>query len=282
MQTTAKIILDSVSPKGHRLTTMEVTFHRFVLAEFNTHRVFSRNSASSRAIPFSKQVLRVIENPALPVEWRQKARGMQGGDELENKDKVMAIAEWINARNSAIKHATKLDALGVHKSIVNRLLEPFMWHTVIVTATEYSNFYGLRCNVLAQPEIQVAAYAMRGVMEESIPTQIDYGQWHTPLVYDEDTDAIVEHANANKLDIEFVVKAVAAARSARVSYLTHDGTRDIAKDMELFYRLSGADPMHASPFEHVATPVRPGAQPAGNFEGWEQWRHRIDTNTTQH
>ena len=62
----AEIIADSLSPQGHRLTTFICVFPRIVLAEFNTHRMLSRNSASSRAIPFNKMLEMVKTNPFIP------------------------------------------------------------------------------------------------------------------------------------------------------------------------------------------------------------------------
>lgn len=143
-QPQARVLLDSVSPEGVRLTTFEVTLHRFVLAELNTHRVFSRNSASSRAIPFSQQVAKVMEHPAIPVEWRQRQRGMQGGELLNRADTLNARHHWEWARAKAVEAAQSLHDLGVHKSIVNRLLEPFLWHNVIITATEWDGFWEQR------------------------------------------------------------------------------------------------------------------------------------------
>lgn len=265
--TRASVILDSISPRGIRLTTLEVTLHRFVLAELNTHRVFSRNSASSRAIPFSKQVARIAANPAIPVEWASEQKGMQGGEELAPMVQSLATTTWLAARNAAMKHASDLADLGVHKSIVNRLLEPFMWHTVIITSTEWDGFWDQRCSPLAQPEIRVAAEAMKEVYDASEPTPVGMGEWHLPYVDAQD--------RAVMSDIE-VLKKVSTARCARVSYLTHDGERSIEKDLDLFWRLAKADPMHASPMEHVATPAADGRIPLGNFNGWRQFRHDIE------
>ena len=232
--------------------------HRFVLAEFNTHRVFSRNSASSRAIPFSKQVDRLVNHPALPTKWASKQRGMQGGDEIE--DKSAAESAWLDARDAAIRHATSLDEMGVHKSIVNRLLEPFMWHTVIVTSTEWYNFFHQRVSPLAQPEIEATARRMQEAFDASEPVEVGYDEWHTPYILPEED-----------FDLE-TRKKVSAARCARVSYLTHDGTRDVSKDLELYERLVTARPGHWSPLEHVATP----GFGAGNLRGWRQLRHFVD------
>lgn len=260
--TYAKIIADSVSPAGIRLTTMEVRFHRFVLAEFNTHRVFSRNSASSRAIPFEKQLARVMSDPAIPVSWPAEQKGMQGGDEL---DPEMPEAYWLDARDEAVMIAGQMHEVGVHKSVVSRLLEPFMWHTVIVTATEWDGFFAQRCSPLAQPEIRVVAEMMQDAYHSHEPYRVWYDDWHLPYVDDDELeDWGVEKA-----------KMVSAARCARVSYLTHDGRRDPGADLDLYDRLVTAQPPHASPLEHVARPdrVTPGSR--GNFRGWAQLRHDV-------
>lgn len=261
----AKIILDSISPARHRLTTMEVVMHRFVLAEFNTHRMFSRNSASSRAIPVKKQIERVMNDPAIPLSWPSERPGMQGGAQTEDVDLARAI--WIDARDCAVEIATQLGDIGVHKSVTNRLLEPFMWHTVIVSSTEWSNFFGLRCNPLAQPEIQAAAYAMRDAYEKSTPTLLEHGEWHTPYIQ---PDEVLSTEEQNR---------VSAARCARVSYLTHDGIKSLEADLKLFNQLTSADPPHSSPLEHVATPCTNDWQAfhlhQGNFTGWDQLRHQV-------
>jgi len=265
----AKVILDSISPEGHRLTTMEVVMHRFVLSEFNTHRSFSRNSASSRAIPTRKQMARVETETAFPVSWPCEQPGMQGGDELDGHLGDSANAVWRNAMQDAVRHATALAEIGVHKSVVNRLLEPFMWHTVIVSSTEWENFFGLRCNSLAQPEIRVAAESMRDAFEASEPSRLEPGEWHLPYIDEEDW--LLFESRGGGIE---VAKAVSAARCARVSYLTHDGRRDHSKDIELYERLTSADPPHISPLEHVATPNESDAR-TGNFVGWRQLRYEL-------
>ncbi len=177
----AQILADSINPQGDRITTMKVTFPRIVLAEFNTHRMFSRNSASSRAIPFKKMVQMVKENPFIPIAWQKDHKGMQG-TEYHDSEKLYSLGEfaeklrlllgekhnacffsiyefiahlnqlnmtlsgwWLYARDRVLEAACIMYIFGVTKQIVNRLLEPFMWHTVIVTATEWENFFKLRC-----------------------------------------------------------------------------------------------------------------------------------------
>jgi thymidylate synthase ThyX len=265
----ATIILDSVSERGARVTTIEVTLHRFVLAELNTHRVFSRNSASSRAIPTRTQLLRVLEDPALPVEFGANQRGMQAGEPLSGDELGQAHAAWLRARDAAVDAAQDLLELGVHKQVVNRLLEPFMWHTVIITATDWDGFWQQRCSPLAQPEIALAATAMRTAFDASAPTLVPDGGWHTPYVRPDEADLPVETR-----------KRISAARCARVSYLTHDGRRDVSADEQLYERLVTADPPHWSPLEHVATPAAADQPQVGNLRGWRQLRHVIEAQRT--
>jgi thymidylate synthase ThyX len=262
----ARVITDSVSEAGDRLTTLEVTMHRLVLAEFNTHRVFSRNSASSRAIPIEKRLSQARHDPAMPVYWGRNQRGMQAAEELTLSERIAAEQVWLDARNAAIECVERLSGLEVHKQIANRLLEPFLWHTVVVTATEWDNFFAQRCSPLAQPEIRAAAEAMRAALDESMPRLVRDEEWHLPYVPIEELETM-DFADTKRLSV---------ARCARVSYLTHDGVRDLVKDYELYERLADATPPHASPFEHVARPLRKQEIPApGNFRGWAQLRHEV-------
>lgn len=261
----ASVVADSISPEGVRLTTIEVTIHRFVLAELNTHRAFSRNSASSRAIPVATQVQRVVEDPALPVEFGANQPGMQAAQALEGEPAQQALDAWLSARDAAVAAVGRLAELGVHKQVTNRLLEPFMWQTVIASATDWTGFWEQRCSPLAQPEIRVAAEAMRAAFDASTPTALGPDEWHTPYVREDEQD----------LDAS-TRKRISAARCARVSYLTHDGRRDLSADETLYQRLVEADPPHWSPLEHVARPLGPGEAPKGNFWGWRQLRHDVE------
>ena len=141
----AKIVADSISPQGHRITSMLLTYPRFIHGEVMTHRVFSRNSASSRAIPFEKMVKMVEEDPFVPIAFQRNHKGMQGTEYLVGDDLEFARDRWNDAKNYALSCAEDLFYTGTTKQIVNRLLEPFMWHTTLITATEFSNFFELRC-----------------------------------------------------------------------------------------------------------------------------------------
>lgn len=260
MGASAEVILDSISPERVRLTTFQVTCHRFVLAELNTHRAFSRNSASSRAIPVDTQIKKLLAETAVPLEFGTNQPGMQAGPPLDGTMLDTADNIWKDAALSAVGYARALgdkEGTNVHKQVTNRLLEPFMWHTAIITSVDYDNFFAQRCSPLAQPEIQAVAYAMRTAYEDSDPQRLEYGEWHTPYIREDEWDMG-----------QSMKKQVSAARCARVSYLTQEGVRDVMKDVEMYQRLIAADPPHWSPLEHVATPLTEDHEPWGNFVEW--------------
>jgi hypothetical protein len=249
---------------------MEVKLHRFILPEFNTYRVWSRNSASSRAIPTRTLLTRVKEDPAVPLFWGKNRQGMSATEELSPKDIERAIGMWLDARNEAVMAAEQLLKFGLHKQVVNRLLEPWMWQTIIVTATEWDNAFWQRCHDAAQPEFRFAAMEMQYAIYTSTPKRLEYGEWHLPYITEAD------RAEADTLTLQ----KVTTARCARVSYLTHDGVRDLQKDVDLFTKLTSEVPMHGSPLEHVATPHQLGDvrdRTTANFIGWKQYRQMVET-----
>lgn len=253
----AKVIADSINEHGVRLTTFEARFWRPVLAEFNTHCVLSRNSASSRAIPLEKMLDRVYSNPAEPLVWAAEQKGMQGGDEVSRPVRESAEDVWRAASIEARGVASKLGHMGIHKSIANRLLEPFMWHTAVVTATAWENFFEQRCSPLAQPEIREVAELMQQAREESTPVLVQEGPegWHLPYVSDDLEACEWAASNSSSMEDYYALLAkISSARCARVSYLTQDGKRDPEEDIKLFEKLTTARPAHWSPLEHVATP----------------------------
>jgi thymidylate synthase ThyX len=268
MRSSATILAHSISPAGVALATLEVVLPRIVLAEFNTHRVFSRNSASSRAIPIEKMMARVKDDPFIPRNWGANQKGMQPGDEIDELNKECAIAEWLKARDNALVSAGWLLKYGVHKQYTNRLLEPWMWHTIIVSSTEWSNFFALRCHPMAQQEIRTVAEMMRDAIAASTPTPLGYGEWHMPITPDIETLMMAEGVGLEEL------KKISAGRCARVSYTTHHGKRDPEADIALCSDLTTNG--HMSPLEHVATPSAffPTTF-TGNFKGWIQFRKYV-------
>lgn len=282
MAYSARVLKDTVSPRDIRLTTLEVTFPRIILAEFNTHRVFSRNSASSRAIPVEKMLKRVDEDPFIPIYWGKNQRGMQADQEVSAEEAAVATREWLRARDLAAQQAKSLLDLGIHKQITNRLLEPFLWQTVIVTATDWDNWEALRRHSEAQPEIRRAADLMSEARNNSTPIPLYYGEWHLPLTPElDDLFAKREYGNCEWLDWQFW-KKVSSGRCARVSHLTHDGKRDLDADIALGDRLCNSG--HMSPFEHIARPfstqeedqaTRNESWYRGNFRGFLQYRKEL-------
>ncbi len=279
MSIEVKVIADSVSADtGVRITTMQVKFHRFILPEFNTHRVFSRNFSSSRAIPVAKLIEQVRNSPAIPIHWGKNQPGMQAEQEMELADRMTAQREWRISANMAADQAEILAKIGAHKQIVNRLLEPFLYATGIVTSTEWDNWDALRAHPDAQPEIQHLAYAMREARAASTPVTLGLGEWHLPYI----TEAERNDGFFKTLGNASLLRKISAARCCRVSYLKHDGTTpNIKEDLALFERLAGSVPIHASPLEHQATPdisVEEHNPLWGNLKGWVQFRKIWELN----
>lgn len=263
-QPSAQIICDSINPWGTRLTTYLLTYHRMVHSEFMTHRKLSKNSSSSRAIPVEKMIKLVEQQEVYPLHWGKAQKGMVAEKELSESDQELARYVWADARWMAISQAKKLLEIGVHKQVINRLLEPFSTITVVCSGTEYQNFFDQRCHPSAQPEIQALAYKMRDAYNSSKPKELGVGEWHIPLI---------DPVKDKDLDPEIVLK-VAVGRCARTSYLNHDGIRDPQDDVKLCDRLWNDKPKHLTPFEHVAT-VAPWKTSCDNFDEWSSLRHGL-------
>ncbi len=253
---------ESINPNGNRLTTFVLTYPRFIHQEVLTHRALSRNASSSRAIPISTMLKNVFKSPAEPVSWGANNKGMQSNKELSNSRRCIARAAWVLASYFAIFFAWLLSKIGVHKQLANRLLEPWAHMTTIVSATEWENFFNLRCHPAAQPEFQELAYKMLAAYRESVPQQLEFGQWHLPF------SANIKHDLTDQQRCKITV-----ARCARVSYLNFEGEIDHQKDFDLHDRLLKEG--HMSPFEHVAVAAPWSSHPGSNFRGWHQYRKMI-------
>lgn len=258
---TAKIIADSVNKPSNskRITSFVLTYPRFIHAELLTHRMFSRNAASSRAIPISKFIEDVLTDPALPVHWGKTQKGMQADNEVDEETKTKAIILWNEARDSAVEYAKKLKELGLHKQVVNRILEPYFHITTLLTATEFDNFFKLRAHKDAQPEIRELAYKMLECYQNNKPEEKDLDEWHIPF----------GDKYTSGLSLEQKLK-IATARAARVSYKTFDGEINFEKDYELHDNLLADG--HYSPFEHCAQ-AKFGV--FDNFCQWKSYRYSL-------
>lgn len=265
-----EIIADSKNTFGDRITTFLITFPRFILAEFNTHRMFSRNSASSRAIPFRKTRTSVMEHPFIPINWMKDHKGMQGSEYINNRVKKWMLRQlWLTGRNFSVLIASMLHFFGLTKQICNRLLEPWMYHTCLVTATEWENFFYLRANSMAEIHIQKIAFMMLESYNESVPVQLNQGEWHIPFLKKIDMKLLVEYLREKAkgksnfcqdaflyADITHALRAISTAMCARTSYISVGDAElksNFEKDIALHDRLRESG--HMSPFEHIAMPM---------------------------
>jgi hypothetical protein len=297
----AKVIADSVTPEGNRITTFELEYHRYIHGEVMTNRAFSRNCSSSRAIPIHKMLGYTEDNMAIPIYWGSKKAGMQAGNELPKT--WLPEFLWRSLFKVTKTVVKTMDKLRLHKQIPNRLIEPWQMIKVVVTATEYDNFFNLRIEGAAQPEIAMLAHKMYHAMELSAPTELVSGEYHLPYVRCIRDMGIMEYFDQdyNPLTLEEAIKMSAASCAAQ-SYRTD--TMTIEKAEKIYKMLITDKTLHASPFENIATPLKSavpyemndinfpetcekglthvrkdGTICSGNFVGWSQYRQTMDNNT---
>ncbi len=258
----ARILADSVNEEtGDRLTTWLSTYPRFIHGEMMTNKMHSKSSASSRAIPVGKMLANIEADPVVPIWWGKNEPGMQAYAEVE--DKAAAEAWWRESLALSIAQARKGVELGLHKQIVNRLVESGMWISVIYSATTVSNMFGLRIHEAAEHHCRKIVTMMKEAQDASKPKVLKPGEWHLPLVFDEDyplaADMLLREDPSRsskredfERDLSKLLATIAVGRCARVSYLTHDGKRDLVEDVKLHDKLLVQEPLHAAPGEHVA------------------------------
>ncbi len=296
-QVSAKIIADSTA-NGKRITTWELEYPRFIHSELMTHRMFSRNAASSRAIPVKKMMEQVLNDPAMPIHWGVNQSGMQAKEEMSGWRKSTAVWAWKRAAKAAVKPAKLLQKLGLHKQIVNRVLEPFQRMKTVVTATEWNNWYYLRDHADAQPEIMELAKLMSRTLEESSPRELQEGEWHVPYV--DFRVGGTYFSGGIQVSLEQALR-ISSSCCAQVSYRLLD--ESVEKAEKIYDQLVSMKPVHASPFEHQATPLgvyranpplpasfwpegvthvdKKGDFWSGNFKGWIQHRQLIDDHVVE-
>lgn len=279
-----EIVADSLAPCGKRLTTVVIKYPRFIHSEIMTHRDRERNAASSRAIPWPVMMESIIEEPVIPIRWGSEQRGMQTGAEIDNPDEATRL--WLCARDDAVHWAKKLAELGVHKSLVNRITEPWMWITVVMSATEWGNFFRQRCHSDAEIHFQKIAGMIRESLASAEPTALSDDGWHLPffdandwlrlrdMQFSEMRELMPDCSQDRNAFVMYeLARRVSTARVARVSYLTHgDSDRDFAKDVTLFNRLvNGSGFGHWSPHGHIAQASNEKVR-SGPFIGFNQYR----------
>ena len=288
----AEVVAHSKAPNGEELITMEIELHRFILPEFNTHRCFSRNFQSSRAVPVDKMIEQVRWKPAMPVHIGKNQRGMVAEKELLGKDKHNAENEWLLAAKNAANTAEVMNKQGVHKQVVNRVLEPFMKTKGIVTATRcgFESFFKLRSHKDAQPEIKALSDKMKEAIENSLPEELRFGEYHLPYVnwyriqHDDSTFEQILHKQDSNLDLYCTDEAIKVSASccAQVSYRVLDDS--LEKALKVYDMLNlpekgiyPEDPPHFSPTEHVARVMDSHKHESfmgGNFSTGTFWQYR--------
>ena len=264
MTTEVEIIADTISPAGKRITTFMLTYPRYIHPELLTHRCFSRNASSSRAVPVSKLLRQVIYDPVVPIHFGANQRGMSAAKELTGWRKWLARKLWLGARWPAVGFVWTLSKLGLHKQVSNRILEPWLYIQVVLTSTEFDNFYALRCDAEhAHPDIYKLAELMLSAHNTSLPIE---SSLHLPFVSAEERGLwLYSEGQLFKFSV---------ARCCRVSYLNLDKTKpEPIKDLKLYNELLTNG--HLSPFEHQAVALENPQQSSGNFVGWLQYRKTL-------
>lgn len=264
----AKIIADSISPNGYRLTTFYAKYPRFVHSELLRHRTISHSVMSSRAISIEKMIQKVKDEPVIPLHWGQNQKGMQAFREIDSINQMVAKTSWLEGRDKAIETAEKLNKLGLAKQIVNRVLEPYVYIEEVISGTDWGNFFNLRVHKDAQPELRELAIQIMKLYISNTPSLLQPGEWHLP--------SITEIHDG--LDLKEKLK-VSFAICARSSYATFEGSPSVQKDIDLHDRLTNV--FHVSPAEHQGTPMTEKQLKehnskygpySGNFCGWIQYR----------
>lgn len=279
MTISATVICDSVR-EGRpdlRIASVKVHFPRYILAEVNTHRVFSRSFSSSRAIPVRRMIDKIRADPAMPMHWGINRPGMQAVEEAVGWRLAAVRGLWLTGMWIMTTLALLAARVGIHKQVVNRMIEPWAHVTGIITSTEWANFFALRLHKDADPTFRALAEAIYFAFVGSRPSVLAEGDWHLPFVDQFDLyDADREHqgwseAERKKRNLSRLM-TVSTARCARASYDAFDGKRStFDQDAALCEKLASSEPKHASPFEHQATPADTDGF-VHNLRGWRSQR----------
>lgn len=260
----AKIVAWSVSEGGKDIITWELVYPRFIHGEILTHRVLSRNAASSRAVPIAKFIEMVKNTPAMPIHWGRNKSGMQAEEELVGDDLEEVKTTWKECADLVANFVELLSEKGLHKQVANRPLEPFQWMKTVITGTEWENFYWLRNHVDSQPEFNYLTQLMLEELGKRSFVPLKEGEWHMPYYgagyWDSESEDSLEDA-----------LSISMSCCAQVSYRTLNDTLERAERVVSRLNLDGEsdEPVHASPSEHQATPMPRTHKIC--FEDWRSW-----------
>lgn len=263
----AQVILASQGVDNPKpVYTLHLRYPRIIHAELMTHRVFSRNARSSRAVPVKTMLEEIRNTPFVPWHWGKNQPGMQAGESWDAKvvipealytdpeTPVDREAAWLWGRDQMVALAQGFTDAEYHKQIANRLLEPFMWIDVLVTSTEWSNFLWLRDHEAAEPHLRDLAVLVGQALDGAVPQILEPGQWHLPYIAEADRIQAVLWAQENQWSDDELLCKLSAARCARISYTPFDGDASYERELERYNSLVSSDRVHASPLEHQCKP----------------------------
>jgi hypothetical protein len=267
----ATVIADSTNSLGNRMITMELVFPRPILAELNTHKMLSKNSQSSRAVPLTRALEYASQNGFVPVWWGKNQSGMSAKEELSDTELSRAQHLWESCKQSIMHYVAEMGSANLHKQIAARPLEAFQMHKAVVSGTEWANLVWLRDHEDAQPEFAELARCITEAINQSTPFLLHPGEWHLPYVetkvvsYSGGHEAIVYlDTDGNEIDLE-TARKISASCCAQVSYRKLDDS--VEKAIDIFNKLFSGSRIHASPVEHQATPMAEDQGP--NPLDWE-------------
>ena len=261
---------------GRKLITFEAFFPRPILAEQNTHRKFSRNTGSSRAIPVIRMLLALMKVPFIPLFWGANKAGMQSAETMPKWKALIAHFLWRSHAWFTYLIVFLLGKLGLHKQWTNRLLEPHTYVRQVVTTSDLENYFSLRLHDAAQPEIILLAIMLKEQVDllektngyrkvSANDVKANAWNWHLPYITEDERHIYRHHP--------FFLAKLSAARCARTSYLTQEGVvPNPEKEIITFKKLAESQPIHASPLEHQAYPLKDREARSRNFDGFLQYR----------
>jgi len=281
--------------QGPPLYTIRMRYPRIIHGEIMTHRVFSRNARSSRAVPVKTMLLECTTMPFIPWHWGKNQKGMQASekcnelvkashpDAYESEIFLTREQAWLEARDFAVSTAEAFMNAGYHKQIPNRLLEPFSWIDTLITSCDWNNFLWLRDHADAEPHLQDLARLVKQAIVDAEVQILEPGEWHTPYIIPADRDTVENEYNDGRTPSHVMLCKLSAARCARISYKPFDGDASYERELERYDMLVSSDRVHASPLEHQATPDVfseeygnwDEADLHGNLSGWIQFRKTI-------
>ena len=294
MKPTVEIIADSIAPNGKRITTLRSIYWLCIHPEHLRHGPISHSVASGRAIPISRTIEQVTDNPWYPSQYGKTHKGMQHsevftGDDVHELDKL-----WLETSRLMLEQVEKFNKIGVTKQLTNRLLAPWVQVRDVTTSTDYDAFLKLRLHDTAEIHIQELAVETLVALATSVPKKLEPGEWHLPFITDDDREYAlytfkeqepesytfpmeVEDAFARH-NVSMADQLLILISAARCAYTSYDKNKGKTRDAELTTAARKLLPYHHySPFEHQARARNVSKYyVSGRSRGWQQARKILE------